>query len=103
MASPPSVGLPPLTGIKVIEFAGLAPGPYAGMLLADAGASVLRIDRAAASDDAAGAAPLPTKDLLTRHKASIAVNLKDESGAALIRRLVGSGAVDVLIDPYRPG
>ena len=39
-------GPPPLTGLKVLEFAGLAPGPFAGLLLADSGASVLRIDRA---------------------------------------------------------
>ncbi|KFA78568.1 hypothetical protein S40288_01461 [Stachybotrys chartarum IBT 40288] len=87
MASPP-----PLQGIKVLEFAGLAPAPFAGMLLADAGASVLRVDRASAS---------PTEDMLARHKASIAVDLKDARATALLRRLVRH--VDVLIDPFRPG
>ncbi|KAL6924606.1 hypothetical protein FSHL1_001857 [Fusarium sambucinum] len=88
---------PPLTGIKVLEFAGLAPalGPYAGMLLADAGASVLRIDRASSS------ASRPTEDVLARHKASISVDLKSERGISLIKRLAAS--VDVLIDPFRPG
>ncbi|KAF5647710.1 alpha-methylacyl racemase [Fusarium sp. NRRL 25303] len=86
---------PPLTGIKVLEFAGLAPGPYAGMLLADAGASVLRIDRARPDASA------PTEDMLARHKSSIAVDLKSERGVALIRRLVAEA--DVLIDPFRPG
>ncbi|KAG6004164.1 hypothetical protein E4U21_001343 [Claviceps maximensis] len=92
------VGPPPLTGIKVLEFAGLAPGPFAGMLLADAGASVLRVDRATKTQSAG----LPTNDPLTRHKASIAVNLKSPSGTAFIKELVSSG-VDVVIDPFRPG
>ncbi|WZH45052.1 CoA-transferase family III domain-containing protein [Fusarium acuminatum] len=86
---------PPLAGIRVLEFAGLAPGPYAGMLLADAGASVLRIDRARSGASA------PTEDMLARHKSSIAVDLKSESGAALIKRL--ASRADVLIDPFRPG
>ncbi|TPX17649.1 uncharacterized protein E0L32_012060 [Thyridium curvatum] len=85
---------PPLTGIKVLEFAGLAPGPFAGLMLADAGASVLRIDRAAPQ-------PTPTEDMLTRHKASIAVDLKDPAGVSLVRAL--ARRADVLIDPFRPG
>ncbi|OLN84936.1 Isopenicillin N epimerase component 2 [Colletotrichum chlorophyti] len=87
----------PLTGIKVLEFAGLAPGPFAGMLLADAGASVLRIDRAVSGTRA----PPPTPDMLTRHKASIAVDLKSPAGVALVHRLAADA--DVLIDPFRPG
>jgi alpha-methylacyl-CoA racemase len=65
------------------------------MLLADAGASVLRIDRARSGASA------PTEDMLARHKSSIAVDLKSESGAALIKRL--ASRADVLIDPFRPG
>ncbi|GAB1314993.1 Isopenicillin N epimerase component 2 [Madurella fahalii] len=91
-------GQPPLTGIKVLEFAGLAPGPFAGLLLADAGASVLRVDRPSSTPS-----PLPTADLLTRRKTSIAVDLKDPSGTALIHSLIRHGEVDVLIDPFRPG
>ncbi|EJP69907.1 CoA-transferase family III [Beauveria bassiana ARSEF 2860] len=87
------VGAPPLTGIKVLEFAGLAPGPFAGMMLADAGATVLRVNR---HNDA-------PQDMLARHKASIAVDLKDARGIALLHSLVASGGVDVLIDPFRPG
>ncbi|AEO63389.1 uncharacterized protein THITE_2084907 [Thermothielavioides terrestris NRRL 8126] len=90
-------GPPPLAGIKVLEFAGLAPGPFAGMLLADAGASVLRIDRPRSNSSS----PPPAADLLTRHKSSIAVDLKSPGGVALIRRLVAHA--DVLIDPFRPG
>ncbi|KPM41330.1 Isopenicillin N epimerase component 2 [Neonectria ditissima] len=95
-------GPPPLRGIKVLEFAGLAPGPFAGMLLADAGASVLRIDRAQpGGSHQFGNAAIPTEDMLTRHKASIAVDLKAARGGALIRRL--AAAADVVIDPFRPG
>ncbi|KAF2801542.1 CoA-transferase family III [Mytilinidion resinicola] len=83
---------PPLTGIRVLEFAGLAPGPFAGMLLADYGATVLRLDRAPV---------IPTNDQLTRHKTSICVNLKSPGGIALIKKLILH--VDVVIDPFRPG
>jgi alpha-methylacyl-CoA racemase len=65
------------------------------MLLADAGASVLRIDRPA------GAAPAPTADILARHKSSIAVDLRHSAGVSLVRALALTA--DVLIDPFRPG
>lgn len=62
------------------------------MLLADYGATVLRLDRA----------PLvPNKDVLTRRKSSICVNMKSAGGLALIKKLVTQ--VDIIIDPYRPG
>ncbi|KAG5979044.1 hypothetical protein E4U55_005632 [Claviceps digitariae] len=102
MPSSSPIGPPPLTGIKVLEFAGLAPSPFAGMLLADAGASVLRVDRAPDTHSSSSSSALPTNDPLTRHKASIAVNLKSPSGVAFVRQLVSSG-VDVIIDPFRPG
>ncbi|KAJ4293503.1 hypothetical protein N0V90_008786 [Kalmusia sp. IMI 367209] len=85
---------PPLAGIRVLEFAGLAPGPFAGMLLADYGATVLRLDRATQI-------PHPTSDQLTRRKTSIAVNLKSPSGIALIKKIIPQ--VDIVIDPFRPG
>ncbi|GAW27227.1 putative alpha-methylacyl- racemase [Rosellinia necatrix] len=95
-----AAGPPPLQGIKVLEFAGLAPGPFAGLLLADAGADVLRIDRAVP-----GALPVPVPaeggDNLTRRKASIAVDLKAAGGVALVRELARQA--DVVIDPFRPG
>ncbi|KAK7741066.1 hypothetical protein SLS53_005131 [Cytospora paraplurivora] len=94
-------GPPPLAGLKVLEFAGLAPGPFAGLLLADAGASVLRVDRPRTATTTTTTAPAPTPDQLTRHKASIAVDLKSPSGVALITRLARHA--DVLIDPFRPG
>ncbi|KAH6611120.1 hypothetical protein Trco_001140 [Trichoderma cornu-damae] len=88
---------PPLKGVKVLEFAGLAPGPFAGLILADAGASVLRVDRPRSSSEGA----VPTPDMLARHKSSIVVDLKNPRGVALVRRLAKH--VDVLIDPFRPG
>ncbi|KKP04032.1 alpha-methylacyl-CoA racemase [Trichoderma harzianum] len=88
---------PPLKGIKVLEFAGLAPGPFAGLILADAGASVLRVDRPPSNSEGA----VPTPDMLARHKSSIIVDLKNARGVALIKRLAKH--VDVLIDPFRPG
>ncbi|KAF1829238.1 alpha-methylacyl-CoA racemase [Decorospora gaudefroyi] len=83
---------PPLADIRVLEFAGLAPGPFAGMLLADYGATVLRLDRAPAS---------PTTDQLTRRKTSICVDLKSPAGLALIKKIIPR--VDIVIDPFRPG
>ncbi|CAM1508368.1 Fc.00g052160.m01.CDS01 [Cosmosporella sp. VM-42] len=94
-------GPPPLRGIKVLEFAGLAPGPFAGMLLADAGASILRVDRAQSDAHQFGKRALPTEDMLARHKSSICVDLKAPQGIALIKKLIPR--VDVLIDPFRPG
>ncbi|KAH8882869.1 alpha-methylacyl-CoA racemase [Thozetella sp. PMI_491] len=93
---------PPLTGLKVLEFAGLAPGPFAGLLLADAGASVLRIDRAVpGKTHTVGASPPISGDMLTRHKSSIAVDLKSPGGIAFIKELARHA--DIVIDPFRPG
>ncbi|KAJ3727957.1 CoA-transferase family III domain-containing protein [Lentinula raphanica] len=80
-----------LRGKKVIEFAGLAPAPFAGLVLADSGASVIRVDRPSAK----------TLDVLCRGKRSVAINSKAHSGRELLKRLISSS--DVLIDPYRPG
>ncbi|KAF8536690.1 CoA-transferase family III domain-containing protein [Trichophaea hybrida] len=85
---------PPLKSLLVLEFAGLAPGPFAGKLLADYGAQVLRIDRH-------NLPPHPTADRLAPHKRSIRINLKSPSGIALVKSLAKTA--DVLIDPFRPG
>ncbi|GAD96882.1 alpha-methylacyl-CoA racemase [Paecilomyces variotii No. 5] len=92
MASPAG----PLAGTRVVELAGLAPGPFSGLLLADYGASVLRVDR---SESASGASP--SADLLTRHKKSIILDLKDPDSKEVLLSLISEA--DVLIDPYRPG
>ncbi|TGO15477.1 hypothetical protein BPAE_0566g00040 [Botrytis paeoniae] len=94
-------GAPPLTGVRVLEFAGLAPGPFAGLLLADYGASVLRIDRAVPNLTHSSSIPPPTPDLLTRHKSSIAVDLKAHAGISFVKSLVAHA--DIIIDPFRPG
>ena len=69
------------------------------MLLADSGASVLRIDRPNTKSNPLS--PPPTEDLLTRHKCAISVDIKSAAGGALIRKLVKH--VDIVIDPFRPG
>lgn len=87
-----------------IELTLWSPGPFAGLLLADAGASVLRIDRAVPGQShspSGSATASPTEDMLARHKASIAVDLKSAAGVALVKALAASA--DVLIDPFRPG
>ncbi|XP_070543223.1 alpha-methylacyl-CoA racemase-like [Ptychodera flava] len=81
-----------LTGIRVLEMAGLAPAPMAGMILSDFGAKVVRVDRVKQSD---------TVDRLARGKKSIAVDVKSKEGTNLLRKLCLQS--DVLIDPYRPG
>ncbi|KKA21800.1 Isopenicillin N-CoA epimerase [Rasamsonia emersonii CBS 393.64] len=87
----------PLSGVRVVELAGLAPGPFAGLLLADYGASVLRVDRPQ------GSSPIPpvAADLLTRHKTSICLDLKNLASRAVLLSLLAKA--DVLIDPFRPG
>ena len=88
----------PLSGLKVVELVGIGPGPMCGMLLADLGAEVLRVDRLAPSG--LGTERPPRFDLLSRGKRSIAVDLKHEAGIAFTRRLVGLG--DALIEGFRP-
>lgn len=88
----------PLSGMKVVEFAGIGPGPMCGMLLADLGAEVLRVDRLAPSG--LGIERVPKFDLLNRGKRSIAVDLKAAEGVAFARRLVACS--DALIEGFRP-
>ncbi len=80
-----------LEGIRVIEMAGLAPVPYCGMILADFGADVIRVDRVGARSG----------DFLSRGKRSVAVDLKKPAGVETVLRLVEKA--DVLVEPFRPG
>ena len=80
-----------LQGIRVIEMAGLAPAPYCGMILADFGADVVRVDRVGAG----------SMDLLARGKRSVAVDLKSAAGVDTVLRLIEKA--DVLLEPFRPG
>lgn len=71
-----------LKGVCVLEFAGLAPAPFCGMILADFGADVIRVDRAGPQPPISGA------DLLARGKRSLAVNLKSPAAIELIKSII---------------
>jgi alpha-methylacyl-CoA racemase len=89
----------PLHGKKIIEIAGIGPGPFAAMLLADLGAEVVRVERAGA---VRGPAPdQPHGDILLRGRRNVAIDLKHPDGAAALLELV-AGA-DALIEGFRPG
>ena len=90
----------PLAGVKIIEMAGVGPAPFAGMLLADMGAGVVRIDRKPAKDGDAFDA-LAGASLLDRGRRSIALDLKKPEAVAAALELV-AGA-DALIEGFRPG
>ncbi len=88
----------PLQGYRIIEIAGIGPGPFAAMMLADMGAEVIRVDRAQAVRPGAQG---PGGDLLQRNRASIALDLKHPDGVATLLDLVDSA--DALIEGFRPG
>jgi alpha-methylacyl-CoA racemase len=89
----------PLNGYRIIEVAGIGPGPFAAMLLADLGAEVVRVERAAA---VRGPAPdVANGDLLLRGRRNVAIDLKNPDGVATLLDLVESA--DALIEGFRPG
>jgi len=89
----------PLNGIKILEIAGIGPGPFGAMMLSDMGAEVVRIDRA---DRVPEFFPeTPHGDLLNRGRRNIAVNLKSSEGVEAVLRLVEEA--DALIEGFRPG
>jgi len=90
-------GTGPLRGIRVVELAGIGPGPHAAMLLADLGADVIRVERPAG----AGSASPRETDLLTRGRPSVAMDLKKAGAVEAVLTLV-EGA-DALIEGMRPG
>ena len=83
----------PLSGLTIVEMAGLGPGPFAAMMLADHGAEVIRVERA-------GMIGVPNDPLL-RNRKSISLNLKREECREVVRRLAASA--NGLIEGYRPG
>ena len=89
----------PLSGIKVLEFEAIGPGPFAGMLLADMGADVLLVDRAASSD--LGLKRERWMDVMLRGRRSVTLDLKTKEGAAAALELVARS--DALIEGLRPG
>ncbi len=82
----------PLTGLKVVEFAGIGPGPHVAMLLADMGAEVVRIERQGSR---------PTNMVVERARHRVQVDVKSESGRALC--LAAGRHADVLVEGFRPG
>ena len=91
----------PLSGVSVVEMAGLGPGPFAGMMLADLGARVTRVDRISHGWDVLGGLTAGRADVVSRGRRSIAVDLKSAEGVELVLRLVEQA--DVLIEGFRPG
>jgi alpha-methylacyl-CoA racemase len=89
----------PLTGLRIVEFAGIGPGPMAAMLLADMGAEVIRIDRLEPSN--LGLTKPDRYNLMQRGRRSAAIDLKQPRGVALALRLIDQS--DALIEGFRPG
>ena len=84
----------PLNGFRIIELAGIGPGPFCGMMLSDMGAEVIRVDRIAKGVGA-------PKDVLQRNRQSVAVDLKKPEGIEVVLKLVESA--DALFEGFRPG
>ena len=89
----------PLSGVKVLEIAGIGPGPFCGMLLADMGADVLRVDRLQAND--LGLPVEPRYDIMSRGRRSIALDLKQADSIRTVLALAAKA--DALIEGFRPG
>ncbi|MGP0029636.1 MAG: CaiB/BaiF CoA transferase family protein [Acidimicrobiales bacterium] len=92
----------PLAGVRIIELAGIGPAPFTCMMLADAGAQVIRLERAAPGSVERGAeAPAGYWDLLNRSRPSVGIDLKSPDAVALVLGLVEQA--DGLIEGFRPG
>ncbi|KUN03266.1 carnitine dehydratase [Streptomyces yokosukanensis] len=95
--TPATPGSGPLSGVRVVELAGIGPGPFAAMLLADLGADVVRVDRPGGP----GLGIDPAYDITNRNKRSIVVDLKAPDGPARVLDL--AERADILVEGYRPG
>ncbi|MFJ4948261.1 CaiB/BaiF CoA transferase family protein [Streptomyces sp. NPDC088760] len=95
--TPPTPGNGPLSGVRVVELAGIGPGPFAAMLLADLGADVVRVDRPGGP----GLAIDPAHDVTNRNKRSVLVDLKAPDGPARVLDL--AERADILVEGFRPG
>src|SRR3954467_1237852 len=93
------MGSGPLAGVRVLEFTGLAPSPFACMMLADLGADVVRVDRP--GGPAAGRLAAPVTGPLHRSRRVTTVDLRSPGGTADLLRLVDRA--DVLVEAFRPG
>ncbi|WP_407699940.1 CaiB/BaiF CoA transferase family protein [Streptomyces liliiviolaceus] len=92
-----AAGHGPLSGVRVVELAGIGPGPFAAMLLADLGADVVRVDRPGGGSLAID----PAHDVTNRNKRSVIVDLKAADGAERVLALVERA--DILVEGFRPG
>ncbi len=90
-------GTGPLCGVRVVELAGIGPGPHAATILADLGADVIRVERPGGAPSAGGR----ESDLLTRGRPSVAMDLKHPAAVETVLRLVESA--DILLEGMRPG
>ncbi len=97
-AGPAALMPPPLAGVRVIELAGIGPGPFCGMMLADHGAEVIRIDRPGGSDPLAQD---QRRDVLLRSRRSITLDLKQAGDVDIVARLAETA--DAFIEGFRPG
>jgi len=84
----------PLNGLRVVELAGIGPGPHAAMILGDLGADVVRVERS-------GKTPGASNDFLLRNRRSVTADLKDPAGRDRVLGLIAKA--DVLIEGFRPG
>jgi alpha-methylacyl-CoA racemase len=89
----------PLAGVRIIEMAGIGPGPFCGMMLSDMGADVIRVDRKSAVD--LGVEMPRQFNVLNRGRRSIALDLKTPEGIAAVKRIAAN--CDALIEGFRPG
>ena len=89
----------PLAGVKIVEFAGIGPAPLAAMMLADMGATVVRIDRLTAGDPAVTMAE--QYEFTKRSRSAIAVDLKNPDNVAVVLKMIAES--DGLIEGFRPG
>ena len=87
----------PLAGLKIVELAGIGPGPYAAMLLADMGAEVVRVERPGRQ----GSSVPPELDVLRRNRRSVVLDVRDPRGVQAVLDLVAQA--DVLLEGFRPG
>lgn len=106
MTNPPTERRPPLAGIRVLDFSTLLPGPMASLLLAEAGAEVIKIERPGRGDEMRSYVPKFGPDsvnfaLLNRGKRSIAIDLKAPGAVDRLHPLIASA--DVVIEQFRPG
>ena len=87
----------PLQGLRIVELAGIGPGPHAAMILADLGADVVRVERPGGT----GGVPKGSHEAMNRNRRAVAANLKSDEGRDQVLALVAKA--DVLIEGYRPG